>query len=86
MLKSDELINKVKSYNKFLNPETLTKAYNSASFLTGAEEINTDLKSYITERAITGLFKLVEEEEMKIRKDPIARVTDVLKKVFGSLD
>ena len=66
--------------------EPLTKAYNSASFLTGAEEINTDLKSYITERAITGLFKLVEEEEMKIRKDPIARVTDVLKKVFGSLD
>ncbi len=30
MLKSDELINKVKSYNKFLNPETLTKAYNFA--------------------------------------------------------
>ena len=66
--------------------EPLTKAYNSASFLTGAEEINTDLKSYVTERAITGLFKLVEEEEMKIRKDPIARVTDVLKKVFSSLD
>ena len=66
--------------------EPLTKAYNSASFLTGAEEVNTDLKSYITERAINGLFKLVEEEEMKIRKDPISRVTDVLKKVFGSLD
>ena len=48
--------------------------------------INTDLKSYITERAIKGLFNLVEEEEIKIRKDPIARVTDVLKKVFGSLD
>ena len=27
MLKSDDLINKVKSYNKFLNPETLNKAY-----------------------------------------------------------
>ncbi len=66
--------------------EPLTKAYNSASFLTGSEEINTDLKSYITERAIIGLFKLVEEEEMKIRKDPIARVSDILKKVFGSLD
>ena len=35
---------------------------------------------------LVGLFKLVEEEELKIRKDPIARVTDVLKKVFGSLD
>ena len=30
MLKSDDLINKVKSYNKFLNPETLDKAYNFA--------------------------------------------------------
>ena len=30
MLKSDDLINKVKSYNKFLNPETLTKAYDFA--------------------------------------------------------
>ena len=30
MLNSEELINKVKSYNKFLNPETLTKAYNFA--------------------------------------------------------
>ena len=30
MLKSDDLINKVKSYNKFLNPETLSKAYDFA--------------------------------------------------------
>ena len=30
MLKSDDLINKVKSYNKFLNPETLNKAYDFA--------------------------------------------------------
>ena len=30
MLNSEELINKVKSYNKFLNPETLTKAYEFA--------------------------------------------------------
>ena len=30
MLNPDDLINKVKSYNKFLNPETLGKAYNFA--------------------------------------------------------
>ena len=30
MLKSNELISKVREYNKFLNPETLTKAYNFA--------------------------------------------------------
>ena len=34
MLNSDELINKIKSYNKFLNPETLTKAYDFALKLT----------------------------------------------------
>jgi hypothetical protein len=35
--------------------------------------------------AIKGLFKMVEKEENKIRKDPMARVTDILTKVFGSL-
>ena len=30
MLNSNELINKVKNYNKFLNPEKLDKAYNFA--------------------------------------------------------
>ena len=30
MINSDDLINKVKLYNKFLNPETLSKAYNFA--------------------------------------------------------
>jgi hypothetical protein len=32
-----------------------------------------------------GLFKLIAEEELKIRKDPVARVTDILKRVFGSI-
>jgi len=80
--KVENAINKV-NLTKYWEP--LTSAYNSASFLTGSDDINTDLKSYITEKAITGLFQLIEEEELKIRKDPIARVTDVLKKVFGSL-
>ena len=80
--KVENAINKV-NLTKYWEP--LTTAYNSASFLTGSEDINTDLNSYITQKAIDGLFKLVAEEELKIRKDPVARVTDVLKKVFGSL-
>jgi len=32
-----------------------------------------------------GLFKLIADEELKIRKDPVARVTDILKRVFGSV-
>ncbi|MCB9196524.1 MAG: DUF4197 domain-containing protein [Flavobacteriales bacterium] len=66
--------------------EKVTTAYNASTFLTGKEEVNTDLNGYITGKAISGLFMLVENEEKKIRLDPIARVSDVLKKVFGSLD
>jgi len=53
--------------------------------LTNAEPVNTNLNEYVTERAISGLFHMVEQEENKIRKDPLARVTDILQKVFGSL-
>ncbi len=59
--------------------------YNVAMALTGGQKLNPDLNAYVTERAITGLFKLVEQEENKIRKDPAARVTEILQKVFGSL-
>lgn len=46
-------------------------------------KINPDLKAYVTQRAIDGLFLLVEQEEAKIRENPQARVTDLLKRVFG---
>lgn len=45
---------------------------------------NPDLTAYVTDRAIQGLFKLIEDEEKKIRKDPMSQVTDLLRKVFGS--
>jgi hypothetical protein len=53
--------------------------------LTGGEKLNPDLNKYVTERAISGLYHMVELEENKIRKDPLARVSDILQKVFGSL-
>ncbi|MBC6492096.1 DUF4197 domain-containing protein [Flavihumibacter stibioxidans] len=46
--------------------------------------VDTDLSAYVTERAISGIFHEVALEEQKIRKDPAARVTDLLKKVFGN--
>lgn len=46
--------------------------------------VNTDLSAYVTQRAIDGIFHEVSLEEQKIRKDPAARVTDLLKTVFGS--
>ncbi len=42
-----------------------------------------DLEDYVTEKALYGLFFMIGEEEKKIREDPAARVTDLLKKVFG---
>jgi hypothetical protein len=42
-----------------------------------------DLDHHVTSKALDGLFYMVGEEEKKIRKDPVARVTDLLKKVFG---
>ena len=54
--------------------------YNKLSF----KKVNTDLPAYVTDRAMSGLFYQVALEEQKIRKDPAARVSDVLKKVFGS--
>lgn len=47
------------------------------------KKINTDLSAYVTERALSGLFFQVAQEEKKIRKDPAARVSDILKKVFA---
>ncbi len=45
--------------------------------------VNTDLPAYVTERALYGLFFNIGLEEQKIRKDPAAQVTSILKKVFG---
>lgn len=50
---------------------------------TTRNKVNTDLTAYVTERALNGLFVTIAEEENKIRLDPAARVTDLLKKVFG---
>lgn len=63
----------------------LINKYNAAVALTGGERINSDLDAFVTQRAIEGLFKLVQQEEDKIRANPAARVTDLLAKVFGSL-
>jgi hypothetical protein len=46
-------------------------------------KVNTDLSAYVTQKALQGVFYYVAEEEKKIRKDPAARVSDILKKVFG---
>lgn len=62
--------------------QTVFETYNKLP--TTFRKINTDLSGYVTDKALSGLFYQVALEEQKIRKDPAARVNDVLKKVFGS--
>jgi len=49
-----------------------------------SKPVDTDINSYVTGKALDGLFYYVAQEEVSIRKNPAARVTDVLKNVFGS--
>ncbi len=42
-----------------------------------------DIDEYVVGKALDGLFFMVGEEEKKIRKDPLARVSSILKDVFG---
>jgi hypothetical protein len=58
----------------------LVKKYQSMPFV---EQVAIDLDGYVTTKALDGLFHMVSEEEKQIRKDPAARVTKLLKKVFG---
>ena len=54
-------------------------AYNKVSF----QKVNPDLTAYVTAKAMDGIFYSIGLEEQKIRKDPAAQVTDLLKKVFA---
>ena len=58
----------------------LTTRYNRIPLVT---PVQTDLNQYATGKAIDGLFTLVAQEEANIRENPVARTTDLLKRVFG---
>lgn len=60
--------------------KSIMNAYNQIPLV---KKKNFDLDQYVTNKALDGLFYMVAGEEAKIRKDPVARVTDLLKKVFG---
>lgn len=58
----------------------LVTRYNKIPFV---EKVNPNLDDYATDKAIEGLFVMIAKEEKNIRQDPLARTTDLLKKVFG---
>ena len=58
----------------------LVTTYNKIPFV---KQVNPNLTEYATGKAVDGLFTLVAQEEKKIRENPTARVTDLLKRVFS---
>ena len=58
----------------------LVTTYNRIPFV---NKMNPNLDEYATEKAIDGLFYLIAQEEKKIREDPLARTSDLLRRVFG---
>lgn len=71
--------------------DTLTGKWNTvansvAGQFAGLKPVNTELEDYLTQKALDGLFLKIANEEKQIREDPAARVTTLLKRVFGSLD
>jgi len=67
---------------------TLTGAWNSfagsvAGRLAGVETVDVELDDYLTNEALDGMFLKIKEEEKKIRNEAAARITPILRKVFG---
>ncbi len=50
------------------------------------DDLNPDLGGYVTQKALDGLFYMIEQEELKIRQDPGARISEIVQKVFGYYD
>jgi hypothetical protein len=70
-----EKVGAVSTYNKLLT------AYRKLPF---SAEPQFSLEEYVTGKSIDGLFHVLAEEEKKIRKDPAARTSALLRQVFGS--
>ncbi len=70
-----EKVNATKYYTDLVN------TYNRIPLV---QKVNPNLDDYATDRAIEGLFIMIAKEEKNIRQDPLARTTELLKKVFGA--
>ena len=73
--KYESPVNKISSFKSMLSGNKAKKQKSPSS----------DLDTYITNKTIDGIFYMIAQEEKKIRQNPMARTTTLLKKVFGSL-
>ena len=61
--------------------ESVMNTYNKIPFV---EKVNPELETYVTEKAISGLFFMLAQQEIAIRENPRERTSALLKKVFGN--
>jgi Protein of unknown function (DUF4197) len=73
-----ESLNKVNATKYYSD---LVNTYNKIPLVT---KVNPNLDDYATQKAIAGLFVMIAKEEKNIRRDPLARTSELLKKVFGA--
>lgn len=70
-----------------LNKVNATRYYgdiiNNYNRIPLVHKVNPDLNEYATDMAMQGLFTMISKEEKNIRQDPVARTTELLKRVFG---
>jgi hypothetical protein len=71
-----------------LNKVNATKYYgdivNRYNQIPLVQKVNPDLDEYATDKAIDGLFIMIAKEEKNIRENPVARTSELLKRVFGA--
>jgi hypothetical protein len=72
--------NSLKKVNATKYYGDLVNTYNKIPFV---EKVNPNLDDYATDLAIQGLFVMIAKEEQNIRTNPVARTTDILKRVFA---
>ena len=76
----------VNSLNKFNAIEYWSKATTAYNNIPLVKQVNPKLDDYVTNQALDGLFKMVANEEKEIRRNPVKRISELLKKVFAKQD
>jgi hypothetical protein len=83
--KATDAVGVTASYKQMMSKVTTANSF--GGLLGGHSPVKwdtADIDNYVTQKAMDGLFKMVADEEKRIRQNPLARTTDLLKQVFGS--
>lgn len=85
---NDKLATAFRPYvEKTMNENGVTQQYDALAgqlkSIPFAKREDLDINKYVVDKALDGLFYMLAEEERKIRKNPAARTTDLMKEVFG---